>query len=125
MRGKQTNKTHPCDSSDRLQECMKYRGKKPLNVFMINDKYILAIYEGELSEYDIIIRYRQKEKDGKWSRIRTPKHIHWTVDVLIKKQKDSELTKSFINYLLKRWEEIEPIREESERIKRTSYEYIA
>ena len=61
---------------------MKHRGKVPLCQIPINGSYILGIYKGSLSDFDILLRYRQKE-GGKWSRIRTPKHIHWAVDMLI------------------------------------------
>ena len=57
---------------------------KPLSVIEINGNFVVAIYKGEKSPADILIRYRQKLKNGGWSRIRTPKHIHWTVDILIK-----------------------------------------
>lgn len=120
-------KKSDCDLNelDALKRCMKYSDKEPINVFKINDEYIIAIYEGEISEYDIIIRYRQRDSNGNWSRIRTPKHIHWAVDMLIKMQKSPELTKNFLNFLLDRWAKVEPIKSEEERILRTSYEYIA
>lgn len=47
----------------------------PLFIEQVNNKFIIATYQGSLSQYDILIKYRQKEKD-KWSNIRTPKHIH-------------------------------------------------
>lgn len=62
---------------------MVCKGQEPLCEIPINGTYILGIYKGTLSEYDILLKYRQKE-DGKWSRIRTPKHIHWAVDMLVK-----------------------------------------
>ena len=58
-------------------------GQEPLCVIPINGTYILGIYKGTLSDFDILLRYRQKEGE-RWSRIRTPKHIHWAVDMLIK-----------------------------------------
>ena len=97
---------------------------KLLSVFKLNDSYILGVYEGSISKYDIAIKYRQRTKDGKWSRIRTPKHIHWAVDILLKLQAEKERTKEFINLLLKRWEEVEPIRSEEERRRRTDIEYL-
>ena len=62
---------------------MVSKNMNPLAVFPVNGTYILAVYKGSLSEYDLLIKYRQLE-DGRWSRIRTPKHIHWAVDILIK-----------------------------------------
>ena len=45
--------------------------------YEFND-YVLYVFPGKLSQFDILIKYK---KDG--SRIRTPKHIHWAVDMLI------------------------------------------
>lgn len=59
------------------------KGQEPLCVIPINGSYILGIYQGTLSEFDILLKYRQRDGD-KRSRIRTPKHIHWAVDMLIK-----------------------------------------
>jgi len=81
---------------------------------LINNTYILAAYQGSLSKYDILIKYRQHE-NGKWSRIRTPKHVHWAVDVLIKAHTDKELTESFLDFLLEQWEKVEGFKSESAR----------
>lgn len=121
-------KTFLCDSSipSDLLECMNFKKQKPLNAFKINDAYIIGVYEGKISEYDIIIRYRQRSKStGAWSSIRTPKHIHWTVDILLKMLSNPELTKEFLDFLVERWEKVEPLRSQKERLLRTSYEYIA
>ena len=92
----------------------KSQGEKriPISVIEVNDKFILAIYKGKKGPADILIRYRQKLKNGKWSNIRTPKHIHWTVDILIKMFQEKSLTEKFIEELKRIWEEINPITEE-------------
>jgi len=91
----------------------KRQGKtiNPISVIKINDDFILAIYRGRKSPSDILIRFRQKLKNDKWSSIRTPKHIHWTVDILMKMAQDQFLTKQFLEELLKIWEEITPMSE--------------
>jgi hypothetical protein len=111
-----------CDRD--VKRCMELRNFELLNAFKVNDSYVVGIYKGSLSEYDIVIKYRQKLKDGSWSNIRTPKHIHWAVDLLMKMQAEPEKTKEFLSFLLERWEEIEPIQSEDERKKRTRPEYI-
>ncbi len=84
--------------------------REPISVIKVNDNFILAIYKGRKGPADILIRYRQKLKNGKWSNIRTPKHIHWTVDILIKMFQEEHLTKQFIDELMKIWEkEIHPL----------------
>ena len=55
--------------------------KQAIIEFVFTD-YIIYVFQGSLSQFDIVIKYR---KDG--TRIRTPKHIHWVVDVLMKIQK--------------------------------------
>jgi len=93
----------------------KAQGKirRPLSVINVNEHFILAIYEGRKGPADILIRYRQKLKNGKWSNIRTPKHIHWTVDILIKMFQEEHITKQFIDELMKIWnEEISPMSQE-------------
>ncbi len=90
-------------------------GKAPLAEFPVNDTFYVAIYQGSLSPYDILIKYRQFE-DGKWSRIRTPKHIHWAVDILIKQHIENNATEQLIDSLIDLWDNtIQPIRSEEER----------
>lgn len=106
-----------CDETakESLFECMTYKGQKPLAVYLINETYILAVYEGKLSPLDIILRYRQKDKNGKWSQIRTPKHIHWAVDMLIKLSHEEKKTKQFLEFLLELWEQTQGFKTERER----------
>ena len=87
----------------------------PIKTFRVNDYTIIAIYKGKLSRYDILIKYRQKLKNGKWSRIRTPKHIHWTVDILMKMQSYKQLTEEFIDFFIGIWNSTKPIKSEEER----------
>jgi hypothetical protein len=87
----------------------------PLFVEKVNGRYILAAYQGSISEFDILIKYRQLE-NSRWSAIRTPKHIHWAVDILIKLNEEPEKTKAFLDILLAKWEETNPIRNSVERI---------
>ncbi|MCK5449973.1 hypothetical protein KAI32_03850 [Candidatus Pacearchaeota archaeon] len=47
---------------------------------------VFAGSRGWKPEHDIVIKYQE---DGK--RVRTPKHIHWVIDILIKKEHNREL----------------------------------
>lgn len=90
-------------------------GKTPLAEFPVNGTFYVAIYQGSLSPYDVLIKYRQFE-DGKWSRIRTPKHIHWAVDILIKQHMENNDTERLIDSLIDLWDNtIQPIRNEEDR----------
>ncbi|RLJ71587.1 hypothetical protein BCF55_1893 [Hydrogenivirga caldilitoris] len=103
---------------------MKLKGHKLINVFEIDGQYIVGVYEGSLSEYDILIKYRQKNHNGGWSRIRTPKHIHWAVDILMKMQANPEKTRELISFLLGRWKDIKPIKSEEDRKLRTGVNHL-
>ncbi len=102
-----------------IKMTFKRKGKiiLPLKVFRPDDKTIVGVYQGSISEYDILIKYRQKEKGGKWSRIRTPKHIHWAVDLLIKMHRDRAKIKNFLDFLIEIWNQTFPIKSEDEREK--------
>jgi len=91
-------------------------GKKFIPIFVseINGRFIIAVYQGSFSKYDILVKYRQKVK-GKWSHIRTPKHIHWAVDILIKTYEDPRKTKEFLKFLLSVWEATKPMKNEKQR----------
>lgn len=87
----------------------------PLAVFEINGTYLLGIYQGAISEFDILIKYRQKLSNQKWSNLRTPKHIHWAVDMLIKQHEDKQKTQEFLDYLIGVWKETKPARSTEEQ----------
>lgn len=80
----------------------------PIDAEFIGTNYILGVYKGSLSTYDILIKYKELS-DNKWSRIRTPKHIHWAVDMLIKAYTDEKTTIKLLDYLLEQWNSINPI----------------
>ena len=80
---------------------MQTRGLDPLIIIPVNKSYVLGVYQGSLSQYDLLLKYRQMQPDGTWTRIRTPKHIHWAVDILIKMHENEEETKRLVNYKAK------------------------
>jgi len=63
---------------------------------------IFAGSRGHIADHDIIIKYQE---DGK--RVRTPKHIHWVIDMLVKKEHNSELTLKFLKYLREMYDKVE------------------
>jgi len=87
----------------------------PIKEFQVNDNIIIAVYKGSISPFDILIKYRQKLKNGRWSRIRTPKHIHWTVDILMKMQAFKGLTQEFLDFFIDIWNTTTPLKSERER----------
>ena len=81
----------------------------PIKSFQVNDSTIIAIYKGFLGPLDILVKYRQKMKTGKWSSIRTPKHIHWTVDILMKMQTYEKLMEEFTDFFIDLWNTTKPM----------------
>ena len=67
-------------------------------------KKAIIEFQGNLSQFDIVIKYK---KDGK--RIRTPKHIHWVVDILMKMQGNEELTKEYLLAIQNCWNTCVPL----------------
>ncbi len=88
---------------------------EPIKIFQVNDSTIIAIYKGSLSPLDILIKYKQKLKTGKWSLLRTPKHIHWTVDILMKMQTYKALTEDFLEFFINIWNNTTPLQNEKQR----------
>lgn len=80
-----------------------YESKKALVEIGFND-FRIYILKGSKSEFDILIKYK-----GKLSSIRTPKHIHWVVDILLKQSKERKLTNDFLLLLQKCWQECKPL----------------
>ena len=73
--------------------------QKAIIEFVFND-YIIYVFQGSLSQFDILIKYK---KDGNRNRIRTPKHIHWVVDILMKMQGNEALTKQYLKAIQDHW----------------------
>lgn len=94
---------------------MQVKNKRLLAEIPVNGTCRVGIYQGDISEYDILIKYRQLLENGKWSRIRTPKHIHWAVDIMIKHYCDAEATDNLLDFLLRLWNNSTPITNDEER----------
>lgn len=74
----------------------------------VNGRYKLFIYQGTKSQHDIVIKY-QELLNGKYTRERTPKHIHVAVDLLIKLHEDSSLTNQLLDFLISQYSRLSPI----------------
>lgn len=83
-------------------------GRKKAIIEFVFTEYIIYVFQGNLSQYDILIKYR---KDG--TRIRTPKHIHWVVDILMKMQGNEMLTKQYLVAIQHCWNTCSPLPDNS------------
>ncbi|MBD5092492.1 MAG: hypothetical protein HDT36_03825 [Clostridiales bacterium] len=68
------------------------------------DEYVIYVFQGKISQFDIVVKYRKNN-----TRIRTPKHIHWVVDCLMKMQGNEELTKQFLLEAQQYWNDCHPL----------------
>lgn len=82
---------------------MNTKGKVLLTSFPVNGSFYIGVYQGTLSPYDVVIKYRQKE-NGRWGRLRTPKHIHWAIDILIKQHQEDGETTRLLDFLIDLWD---------------------
>jgi len=101
----------------------KVRGKDirldPLKSWDISDGSKIAIYQGERShrpELDFIVKYRKEN-----TRLRTPSHTHWVVDLVIKGEVKKELTLKFVDKLISIYENVDRFKTIEER---DNYELI-
>lgn len=76
---------------------------KSIMTIKIGD-YSIFIFPGSLSEQDILVKYNFME-----GRLRTPKHIHWVTDLLMKLQANKILTRKFISCLKLDWNNVTPL----------------
>lgn len=65
-----------------------------------SDTLFLCITKWNLSNYDIKVNYKDLNDSDFW---KTPKHIHWIFDIMIKKEHKPEEVKLFMNFLLNKW----------------------
>jgi murein L,D-transpeptidase YafK len=95
--------------------------KKLIREFKLKDKRnaIVWVYQGSKGAnegyLDILVKYR--DDLTKTSRGRTPKHIDWVIDILLKKEHNKALTLEFVKYLLDTYDKIEPFKTKEEQQK--------
>ncbi len=64
-----------------------------------SNNYTIHVFKGSLSPNDILLKYTSPKN----TRLRTPKHIHWAVDLLLKKSGNALLTNKFLASLGNYW----------------------
>ena len=98
----------------------KPKGKPRLKAFKefhLEDGTIIGVFQGSFGqnpELDIVVRFKDKYTKA---AVRTPKHIHWVIDLLIKKEHNKQLTIEFIKYLLDMYDNLKPFRNKEEQQK--------
>ena len=85
----------------------------PLTYWQIDKDNIIAIYQGgrgAIPDLDFIVKHKQVGK-----KLRTPSHTHWIVDLIAKAQYDKGIVKSYVEDMIKLYDECEPFKTEEER----------
>ena len=85
-----------------------------------NGETIIALFQGDRGQkpdLDILVKYLQRG-----SRLRTPQHLHWAIDLLIKKQHKEALTVEFADFLIKAYDRMQPFSSLEDRAKRLAYQ---
>ena len=81
-----------------------------------NGDTIIAVFQGSRGgnpALDIIVKYHQRGK-----QLRTPKHLHWAIDLLIKKQHRGALTDEFVEFLIALYDQLQPFDSPADRADR-------
>ena len=84
------------------------------NELIFTTKRGVKIYvaPGKKSQYDFRVRYREPGR-----RTRTPKHIHWVIDLVIKREHDSDLTNELLDFLIDVVNKVNPSTEYPPKLK--------
>ena len=85
---------------------------EPINNWLLPDGTEIAIYQGSRGgnpELDFIVKYKKNK-----SRLRTPSHTHWIVDLLIKSEYAPNEVKNFVSEWFELYEKIEPFKSKEE-----------
>lgn len=90
-----------------------WKNHKPIRVYELDNDLKIWVYQWnkwEKPELDILVKYKEKDK-----RLRTPKHIHWVIDILIKKEHNKTLTMEFLKFLNSYYDKIERFKSKEEQ----------
>jgi hypothetical protein len=74
--------------------------------FPLSNGTRIGVFQGSYGnnpDLDILVKYQEPGK-----QVRTPQHIHWAIDLLIKNEHNPQLTKEFVKYLADMWSQIQP-----------------
>ena len=86
-----------------------------LKEIKLSDGTIIGVFAGSRGanpDHDILIKYQEPGK-----RVRTPKHIHWVIDLLIKKEHNRDLTLEFMKYLRRMYDKVDAFTSKEDRAK--------
>jgi hypothetical protein len=71
----------------------------------VDQRFQLYIYQGQITPNDILIRYEDQLHKNKNGNQRSPRHVHFFVDLILKNEKSKEDTQHFLTKCLSYWED--------------------
>lgn len=86
---------------------------EPLKIFEFSDGNFLCMYQGNRGynpELDFVIKYKTQK-----TRLRTPSHTHWIVDLILKCEYNPNAVKSYVSEWLEIYDLIQPFDNSEER----------
>ncbi|MDE1854859.1 MAG: hypothetical protein KGH57_00870 [Candidatus Micrarchaeota archaeon] len=84
--------------------------------FDLPNQETVYVYQGKKSDKDIVIKYRDKFTPER-SKGRQLSHTVWTVAILMKLQGNKALTRKYVAYLLKIYDEIKGFESKEQQLK--------
>jgi hypothetical protein len=92
---------------------MRRGSKVSFKEFRLKNGFIIGVFQGDRGknpDLDIIVRYRKGI-----GNVRTPQHIHWAIDLLIKREHNRQLVEDFVRYLMGLWDKVKPFASKEEQ----------
>ncbi|WP_027138818.1 hypothetical protein [Gaetbulibacter saemankumensis] len=86
-----------------------------VKIFQLNDGIIIGIFQGSRGanpKLDFIVKQLEP---GKKSKVRTPSHTHWIVDLLLKAEKHKTLVLEFVQFYIVQYNKLQCFKTISER----------
>ncbi|MBU1093340.1 MAG: hypothetical protein KKH01_02630 [Firmicutes bacterium] len=80
--------------NDRIYKTKNSKEISECDVYFTNSEFSLHIYTGTKNPNDIRIRYKKTN-----TQMRTPKHSHWVLDTILKKEQFPDLANKFIHLI--------------------------
>lgn len=91
--------------------------KDAIDILELSNWITIWIIEWKISDYDIKVKY----KDDNWTwHWRQPKHIHWIVDWMLKREHNIDKIRELVLFFQKLWDENSP--EEATKILKSLYD---
>ena len=104
---------------DKQTLCSMSQHSNDVLIHVTSDGIEITVSKGRKSSFDFKVRYKEPKK-----RLRTPKHIHFIVDLYIKKCGNKALTFKFIDHIIDLINKLQPSEEYPPKIQFYSEDHI-